>query len=132
MATLIQRKKKQHNKEVNVIWYDSFANEYCIPSEEDFGIAPPERYLRTVRCPLGDVYVEHWECNGSSLGDRIDVACPAYRYYDKKTGIWEERDRAEKRHHCVLQRILWWEIPPTLFDKYVKRFNLKGRKSEQS
>ena len=114
------------SKTLDVIWYDSFANEYCVPTGEELNTAPPERYLKTVKSSSDDIYIEHWACSGSPLGNRIDVACPAYRYYDKRIGIWEERSHVEKMHNVTLQYILWLEIPPTLFDKYVKRFRLKG------
>lgn len=127
-------RKSWKERERKEIWYDTFRNEYCVPSKKKRDEAPPERYLRTVRGCI-DVYVEHWVCSGSSLGNRIDIACPAYRYNDKDIGILDERRRAETIHNVTLQYILWWEIPPTEFDKYVKHFGLlkesKGREKNE-
>ena len=113
---------------IRYMYYDHFTNEYCRPSKKELGIAPPERYLRTLPNVGGDYYVEHWKVSGSSLGDRLDVC---YRYTEYANTI---RHQLEKRNDCTLQYIIWWEIPVSKFNEYAKRFGLVKelkRKNEQ-
>ena len=99
------------------IYYDTFANEYCLPSKRDLGVAPPERYLRTLSNPAG-YYVEHWEVGDSPNGNLLDIA---YRDPDHANLI---RNEMAHRNNCKLLYIRWWEIPSDKFNKYVKRFCL--------
>ena len=99
------------------MYYDNFENVYCLPSEEDLGIAPPERYLRTIRNP-SEYYTEHWEVSGTSKGNRLDVCYSDPKYANS------ERFRLAKLNDCSLSYIRWWEIPASKFDEYAKRFGL--------
>ena len=104
------------------IYYDSFTNEYCLPSEEDFGVAPPERYLATYK-GYDNCYIETWDVS-SDHGDRLEIAYTADDYADKS--IVAEIQRAmEENYHCKLRSLLRWCIPAEKFDEYCKRFHLK-------
>ena len=103
---------------IRYMYYDYFTNEYCRPSKKELGIAPPERYLRTLPNCGGDYYVEHWSISGSPLGNRLDVC---YRDPEYANTI---RHELEERNDCTLQYIIWWEIPASKFNEYAKRFGL--------
>lgn len=113
---------------LNKIYYDSFTNEYCLPSEEDFGIAPPERYIPTYRGSDDKTYIENWLVNVHPELDedlRLSIAFSKDEYYDKKmhSCILSEQ---EQKHNCRLIMLKYWIIPDDKFDEYCHRFDLKN------
>ena len=49
---------------VSYIYSDNFTNELVSPKDIDFGIAPPERYLKIVRLNDETYYTETWTIQG--------------------------------------------------------------------
>ncbi|MBR5276801.1 MAG: hypothetical protein IKU35_06675 [Bacteroidaceae bacterium] len=102
------------------MYYDTFANEYVSKEKAEADkIAPPERYLLTLRGVEG-VYVETYENNG----ERLDIA---YTEADLQYGFVNQIRYGEaERHGWRIQfqtaRMVKWCIPCSLFDIYYKRF----------
>lgn len=104
------------------IYYDTFKNEYCLPTENDFGVAPPERYIATYRGYDPELYIEYWAVE-SDKGDKLAIAIPKTDY--RKTDIHDQILQAQEvNHNCKLRRLLYWTIPPKEFDDFCKRFDL--------
>ena len=101
------------------MYYDSFADEFCLPSQEDRVIAPPERFLRVYRGV--DVFIETWAVSTETnkTGSlRLDFA---YSKEDRMRGWgWIDtlRDSHAQKYNCKLGRMLCWTIPKDMFDKY--------------
>lgn len=100
---------------ITKMYYDAFANEYTLEREE---IAPPERYLETLRGD--DIYIEKWSIGNGLF---IDVA---YSQYDVDNWYVNKiRHSQEQKHNCILSHMMRWTIPAVKFDEYVKRFGLE-------
>lgn len=99
---------------LNTIYYDYFANEYCLPEDRE-NTAPPERYLKTIR-NSEEYYIERWMNNYCR---QIIV-----KYSDPRQ-VNDERFKIANPND--FQYMIEWEIPASKFDEYVKRFGLKRR-----
>ena len=97
------------------MFYDSFTDEFCLPSREDRIIAPPERYVPVIRG--FDIYVETWMVDHPPLR-RLDFA---YTKEDREHGwAWVEKRRNSlaRLYKCTLTQMISWTIPADVFDKY--------------
>lgn len=102
---------------MDIIYYDKFTNEYTRERDE---IAPPERYLKTLRGTDG-IYIETWVVNNNE-NTLLNVA---YTEMDLELGMVNKIRRSmENENNCKLSYMLRWSIPQKLFDKYVEQFNL--------
>ena len=100
----------------NKMYYDKFANKYTLNKE---AIAPPERYLVTLKGNGDDIYIETYQ---NSQGERLDVA---YCKDDvKEDRVNDIRFEQFKRHNYEWQKAIMirWIIPSDLFDNYWERF----------
>ena len=108
---------------VDRMYYDSFANEYCSVEdvEKEMGVAPPERFLLTLRgVDNSDEYVECYECNGLLLSI-------AYTEEDIRIGLVNLIRFAEAEKHkfpFATARMIRWTIPAKKFDEYTERFGI--------
>lgn len=98
-----------------VIYYDRFADTYCLTTET---IAPPERYLPTYRGVDDSIYIETYENDGY----RLDIA---YSKESRKNGLVNHiRFSEAERHGFNLNsaELIRWIIPNDLYDKYVEEY----------
>lgn len=106
---------------IDRMYYDSFANEYCSvkDAESEMGVAPPERFLLTLRGI--DEYVECYECNGLRLGI-------AYTEEAIRHGLVNRIRFSEAERHGFpfsTARMIRWTIPAKKFDEYAERFGIE-------
>ena len=102
------------------IFYDWFSNEYTTEREI---IAPPERYIMTFRVIVDDFFEETYVEKGSRP---VKCCCIAYSAAERDAGIVEpKRQYFFEKYGFSNPRLRHWTIPADLFDKYVKKFDLK-------
>lgn len=105
------------------IFSDNFTGEFVSAKDIDFGIAPPERYIKVIRNPQESFYHEKWTVRGSD-DLFIDVSCPSSSYWDKEYGASFYRRGVENQHNIKLDRMVNWYVPASVFDKWVEDYNL--------
>lgn len=103
------------------IYINNWTGDLCIP--DDLGIAPPEKYLKVTRLDSNDYYVEKWTISGQP-GKTIDVSSPAYRYWDTEHGVNDDRHYIEAKHNVILNSIIEWFVPASVFDEWLREYNL--------
>ena len=113
---------------ITTMYYDAFANEYCLPSQEELNMGPPERYIKTHKGD--DLYIEHWIVSGSRLGDRLDIA---YRMedYRSREEVTRIKRMTQVQHGIRLSQLISWTIPAVKFDEYVEMFGLDQEKNNE-
>lgn len=104
------------------IYLDKFANTYCLPSEQDFGIAPPERYMKVLEGKENE-YVEKWCVSGNPNGNRLDIFFSADTYKDKRL-VNIKRECMEESNSCTLLYIAEWVVPSSVFKQICDTYKL--------
>ena len=99
----------------NVIYFDRFTQEYA--KEKDV-FAPPERYIEIYKSP-GDYYKEVWRALPYGDIKSIVKLNVAYDEIDKKYAKII-REEAANEHDVVLERVLSWYVPDSVFQEISK------------
>ena len=102
------------------MYYDTFANEYT-KSKESY--APPERYIRTVRGKVDNLFIEHMRTSKHGETVFFDLPFTEEEYRDLSLK-YEKIVRAIKENGYSGAQCVKFTLPPTLFDEYAERFGL--------
>lgn len=106
------------NSQIEVMYYDAFANEYVLHKDP---YAPPERYVKAVRTPT-NIYIEYWQDeNGACLNIEYNID----DYYSEQHDV-VYREACEK-HNFTPSCLRMFGLPSSKFDEYVVRFGLRDK-----
>ncbi len=98
----------------DVIYWDCFAEEYCLKKDE---IAPPERYMITTPTMEG-TYIERWAVSEYKNGNRLNIAFREDLYTGDPIFLVKARRFEFKKNECEPIQLIGVSIPRSLFEKY--------------
>lgn len=103
---------------IDMVYFDSFAHEFCLPDITTLNIAPPERFLPTIRGT--DSYLETYE---DGCHKTLTVEYSQEDAVDSKlvnTIRFAEADKYD--FNLMKARMTSWTIPSSKFDEYVSKY----------
>lgn len=106
------------NSQIEIMFYDAFANEYVLRTDP---YAPPERYVKAVRTPT-NTYIEYWQ---DENGAYLDIEYDIDDYYSERHDVVYHE--ACKKHNFTPSYMRMFGLPNSKFDEYVIRFGLRNK-----
>ena len=110
-----------------MIYYDYFAEEY-VTEKNDF--APPERYLAYIKGTEG-VYTERFSVYAS--GDPLDFSYSEFEMTNYPKLVAKNRLLHFEKNNIPKEatRLVAYIVPPSVYDKIVKEWELEMKGGEQ-